>query len=149
MRPGAPLGFGILGAREGGADGIPWIGPAGQPGVGDGDLRAVRPPRAAPNARPRAAIPPTGRRRDARGAGDHRRARLTHFLRAIVTTAEGDGTLTARLTGPQGSGSFTSMALAQRATRRAGGQGPHRGGRDAARAAPEREDAQLSAHFAL
>lgn len=38
-------------------------------------------------------------------------ARLTHFLRAIVT-AQPDGTLTARLTGPQGSGILTSMSLA-------------------------------------
>jgi molybdopterin molybdotransferase len=38
-------------------------------------------------------------------------ARLTHFLRAIVTTRD-DGTVTARLTGPQGSGILTSMSLA-------------------------------------
>jgi molybdopterin molybdotransferase len=38
-------------------------------------------------------------------------ARLTHFLRAIVTTRD-DGTVTARLTGPQGSGILTSMSRA-------------------------------------
>ena len=38
-------------------------------------------------------------------------ARLTHFLRAIVTPRD-DGMLTARLTGPQGSGILTSMSLA-------------------------------------
>jgi molybdopterin molybdotransferase len=38
-------------------------------------------------------------------------ARLTHFLRAIVTT-QPTGALTARLTGPQGSGILTSMARA-------------------------------------
>ena len=38
-------------------------------------------------------------------------ARLTHFLRAIVT-ADATGSLQARLTGPQGSGLLTSMALA-------------------------------------
>ena len=38
-------------------------------------------------------------------------ARLTHFLRAIVTT-QADGTVTARLTGPQGSGILTSMSRA-------------------------------------
>jgi len=38
-------------------------------------------------------------------------AKLTHFLRAIVTPRE-DGRLTARLTGPQGSGILTSMSLA-------------------------------------
>jgi molybdopterin molybdotransferase len=38
-------------------------------------------------------------------------ARLTHFYRAIVTP-RADGTLGARLTGPQGSGILTSMSLA-------------------------------------
>ena len=38
-------------------------------------------------------------------------ARLTHFLRAIVTP-RADGVLSARLTGPQGSGILTSMSLA-------------------------------------
>ena len=38
-------------------------------------------------------------------------ARLTHFLRAVVSTAP-DGSLSARLTGPQGSGILTSMSLA-------------------------------------
>jgi molybdopterin molybdotransferase len=38
-------------------------------------------------------------------------ARLTHFLRAVVRVRE-DGTLGARLTGPQGSGILTSMATA-------------------------------------
>jgi molybdopterin molybdotransferase len=40
----------------------------------------------------------------------HYPARLTHFLRAIVT--EGPDGLSARLTGPQGSGILTSMAKA-------------------------------------
>ena len=38
-------------------------------------------------------------------------ARLTHFLRAVVAPGA-DGRLTARLTGPQGSGILTSMAQA-------------------------------------
>jgi len=38
-------------------------------------------------------------------------ARLTHFLRAIVSTGNG-GLVTARLTGPQGSGILTSMSRA-------------------------------------
>ena len=38
-------------------------------------------------------------------------AKLTHFLRAIVTV-RADGTLSARLTGPQGSGILTSMTRA-------------------------------------
>jgi len=37
--------------------------------------------------------------------------KLRHFLRAVVT-AEADGTLSARLTGPQGSGILTSMVRA-------------------------------------
>jgi molybdopterin molybdotransferase len=38
--------------------------------------------------------------------------RLRHFLRAVVEPAGPDGQLTARLTGPQGSGILTSMARA-------------------------------------
>jgi molybdopterin molybdotransferase len=38
-------------------------------------------------------------------------AKLTHFLRAVVAVRE-DHTLSARLTGPQGSGILTSMSLA-------------------------------------
>ena len=38
-------------------------------------------------------------------------APLTHFLRVSLTTGD-DGTLRARLTGPQGSGLLTSMARA-------------------------------------
>ena len=38
-------------------------------------------------------------------------AKLTHFMRAIVTM-QADGSLTARLTGPQGSGILTSMSRA-------------------------------------
>ena len=37
--------------------------------------------------------------------------KLRHFLRAVAT-AQPDGTLSARLTGPQGSGILTSMARA-------------------------------------
>ena len=38
-------------------------------------------------------------------------ARLTHFLRAVTLVRE-DGSLSVRLTGPQGSGILTSMSLA-------------------------------------
>jgi molybdopterin molybdotransferase len=38
-------------------------------------------------------------------------AQLTHFMRGIVTVGP-DGAMTARLTGPQGSGVLTSMARA-------------------------------------
>lgn len=102
MRPGAPLGFGALG-------GTPWIGLPGNPvsAMVTFDL-FVRP-----------VI-----RRMLGHERLHRRpvrvtleepvsigARLTHFLRAIVTVRD-TGALTARLTGPQGSGILTSMAAA-------------------------------------
>src|SRR5919202_2718826 len=93
MRPGAPLGFGLL-------RGTPWIGLPGNP-VSTmvtfelfvrpalrrmlGHTRLFRRP-----VRVRLEEPVT--------IG----ARLTHFLRAVVTVAE-DGALSARLTGPQGS----------------------------------------------
>jgi molybdopterin molybdotransferase len=101
MRPGAPVGFGMLGAR-------PWIGLPGNPvsamvtfelfvrpairrlqGHTRPFRRAVSVEVAEPLAYP---------------------ARLTHFLRAVVE--EEGGRLRARLTGPQGSGVLTSMALA-------------------------------------
>ena len=102
MRPGAPIGFGRV-------HGIPWIGLPGNPvSVMVTFELFVRP-----------VI-----RRMLGHTRLHRRpvrvtleepvrigARLTHFLRAIVTT-QPDGTLTARLTGPQGSGILTSMSLA-------------------------------------
>ena len=74
-------------------------------------------------------------------------ARLTHFLRAIVTTHT-DGTLTARLTGPQGSGIVTSMSLAnallvvpEDRNRVEPGEHLH--------ALPLTDDATLTTHFAL
>ncbi len=101
MRPGAPLGFGRLGA-------MPWIGLPGNP-VSTmvtfelfvrpmlrrmlGHTRIFRKPVPVKLAEP----VKTG-------------APLTHFLRATVSVD--DGELTARLTGPQGSGILTSMALA-------------------------------------
>ena len=102
MRPGAPLGFGLLGP-------MPWIGLPGNP-VSTmvtfelfvrpvirrmlGHVRLFRRP-----------IPVVLEERVSIGA------KLTHFLRAIVTTAD-DGRVTARLTGPQGSGILTSMSRA-------------------------------------
>jgi molybdopterin molybdotransferase len=102
MRPGAPLGFGRV--RD-----IPWIGLPGNPVSVMVTFELF--------ARP--AI-----RRLLGNARVHRRpvrvtleepvsigASLTHFYRAIVAPRE-DGTLGARLTGPQGSGILTSMSLA-------------------------------------
>lgn len=102
MRPGAPLGFGRL-------RGMPWVGLPGNP-VSTmvtfelfvrpllrrmlGHARLYRTPVAVTLAEPVSIG-----------------AKLTHFLRAIVTV-DGGGPLTARLTGPQGSGILTSMARA-------------------------------------
>jgi len=102
MRPGAPLGFGILG-------GMPWIGLPGNPVSAMvtfelfvrpvvrrmlGHTRLFRRPVAVILEEP-----------------VHIGARLTHFLRCVVTTRD-DGVVTARLTGPQGSGILTSMSRA-------------------------------------
>jgi molybdopterin molybdotransferase len=102
MRPGAPLGFGTL-------DGMPWLGLPGNPVSAMvtfelfarpvirrmlGHTRLFRRPLSAVLEEPVAIG-----------------ARLLHFLRA-VTRVRDDGVLTARLTGPQGSGILTSMAQA-------------------------------------
>ena len=102
MRPGAPLGFGLLGST-------PWIGLPGNPVSAMVTFELfVRPVirRMLGHARLfRRPIPVVLEERVTIGA------RLTHFLRAIVTTRD-DGTVTARLTGPQGSGILTSMSRA-------------------------------------
>ncbi|HKV52905.1 MAG TPA: gephyrin-like molybdotransferase Glp [Gemmatimonadaceae bacterium] len=102
MRPGAPVGFGWLGER-------PWIGLPGNP-VSTmvtfelfvrpmlrrmlGHTRIYRRPVDVTLEEPITIAAP-----------------LTHFMRGIVTVSAG-GTMTARLTGPQGSGVLTSMARA-------------------------------------
>lgn len=102
MRPGAPLGFGIL--RD-----TPWIGLPGNPVSAMVTFELfVRP--AIRKMLGHALLfrrPMPVRLEEQVTIG----ARLTHFLRAIVT-AHRDGTLTARLTGPQGSGILTSMSRA-------------------------------------
>ncbi len=101
MRPGAPVGFGLLGE-------VPWIGLPGNP-VSTmvtyelfvrpairkmmGHTRPFRRGVAVSMAEPITLKP-----------------RLQHFLRGIVT--EGPNGLVARLTGPQGSGILTSMVRA-------------------------------------
>lgn len=138
MRPGAPLGFGHV-------SGIPWIGLPGNPVSAMVTFELfVRP-----------AI-----RRLLGHARLHRRpvpvlleepvsigAKLTHFYRAIVSTRE-DGVVTARLTGPQGSGILTSMSLAnallivpEDSTTVPAGETLH--------ALLLGEDAELSEHFTL
>jgi molybdopterin molybdotransferase len=113
MRPGAPLGFGLLRIAppggDGAAPGVPWIGLPGNPVSTMVTFELfVRPAirRMLGHARLfRRPVPVTVEER-VTVAG-----KLTHFLRAVVT-AQPDGSLTARLTGPQGSGILTSMARA-------------------------------------
>lgn len=102
MRPGAPLGFGVL-------RGIPWIGLPGNPVSAMVTFELfVRPAMRKMLGHARLF------RREVEVELEERvtiGARLTHFLRAIVTVRP-DGRLSARLTGPQGSGILTSMSLA-------------------------------------
>jgi molybdopterin molybdotransferase len=101
MRPGAPVGFGLLGR-------MPWIGLPGNPVSTMVTFELfVRP----------AIRWMMGHRLPFRRTVPVRVAepiklkpRLQHFLRGIVT--EGPGGPEARLTGPQGSGILTSMTLA-------------------------------------
>lgn len=102
MRPGAPVGFGWLGPR-------PWIGLPGNPVSTMVTFELfVRPMLRRMLGHTRIY------RRTAEVTLEEpvtTAARLTHFLRGIVTVGAG-GALTARLTGPQGSGVLTSMARA-------------------------------------
>ena len=101
MRPGAPVGFGLLGV-------LPWIGLPGNPVSTMVTFELfVRP----------AIRALAGRRHPFRRTVTVRTTepitlgpRLQHFLRAIVTPR--DGMAEARLTGPQGSGILTSMLRA-------------------------------------
>ncbi len=103
MRPGAPLGFGLL-------RGIPWIGLPGNPvsTMVTFDL-FVRPAIRKMLGHARLFRRPVRvMLEEPVSIG----ARLTHFLRATVRPGD-DGQLLARLTGPQGSGILTSMARAE------------------------------------
>jgi molybdopterin molybdotransferase len=102
MRPGAPVGFGVLGK-------VPWIGLPGNPVSTMVTFELfVR-----PAIRKMMGHELPFRRSVAVLAAEpiKLKPRLQHFLRAIVTEAA-DGRLEARLTGPQGSGILTSMVLA-------------------------------------
>jgi molybdopterin molybdotransferase len=101
MRPGAPIGFGLLGGK-------PWIGLPGNPVSTMVTFELF--------ARP-AILKMRGHtrlfRRPVPVALEEPvtiNADLTHFLRAVVTVR--DGRRTARLTGPQSSGVLTSMSVA-------------------------------------
>lgn len=105
MRPGAPLGFGLLG-------GTPWIGLPGNPVSTMVTFELfVRPALRRLLGHPlpfRRTVPVRVAEPITLGP------RLQHFLRAVVEpdAPGGKGLLTARLTGPQGSGILTSMARA-------------------------------------
>lgn len=102
MRPGAPVGFGQV-------RGIPWIGLPGNPV----SVMVTFELFARPTIRRLLGFTRVHRRpvtvtlEEPVSIG----AQLTHFYRAIVAP-RADGTLGARLTGPQGSGILTSMSLA-------------------------------------
>jgi molybdopterin molybdotransferase len=101
MRPGAPVGFGLLGE-------VPWVGLPGNPVSTMVTFELfVRPAirRMCGHAFPfRRSVQATLTERIAL------KPRLQHFLRGIVS--EGPSGLEARLTGPQGSGILTSMVKA-------------------------------------
>jgi molybdopterin molybdotransferase len=138
MRPGAPLGFGWLGK-------MPWIGLPGNP-VSTmvtfelfvrpmvrrmlGHTRLFRRP-----------VPVTLEEPVKIGAA------LTHFLRAIVSVRP-DGTLSARLTGPQGSGILTSMSVAN-ALLVIPHERPRVEAGEIVNALLLSDDAQLATHFSL
>ena len=102
MRPGAPIGFGLLG-------GVPWLGLPGNPVSAMVTFELFARPmirRMHGHARLfRRPVPAVLEEPVRIGV------RLTHFLRAIATVRD-DGLVAARLTGPQGSGILTSMSLA-------------------------------------
>jgi molybdopterin molybdotransferase len=102
MRPGAPLAFGML-------NGVPWLGLSGNPVSAMVSFELfVR-----PALRKMQGYAALFRRTVTVTMEEEVKigARLTHFLRAIVTRKE-DGTLVARLTGHQSSAALTSMARA-------------------------------------
>ncbi len=101
MRPGAPLGFGMLGA-------MPWIGLPGNPVSAMVTFELF----ARPLIRRQRGEAKVFRRAIDAVAGEEITigAPLTHFLRGIVDWTS-DGPV-ATLTGPQGSGLLTSMARA-------------------------------------
>jgi molybdopterin molybdotransferase len=102
IRPGAQLGFGLLGE-------MPWIGLPGNPVstmvTFELFVRPIIRKMLGHTQLHRRPVPVTLEEAVTIGA------KLTHFMRAIVTM-QPDGALTARLTGPQGSGILTSMSRA-------------------------------------
>ncbi len=116
MRPGAPVGFGVLGgtgvAGQPADQPIPWIGLPGNPVSTMVTFELfVRPAIRAMMGQPlpfRRTVPVRVAEPITLGPN------LQHFLRAVVAPTAGDAApgLEARLTGPQGSGILTSMVKA-------------------------------------
>lgn len=138
MRPGAPLGFGTL-------DGMPWIGLPGNPVSAMVTFELFARPvirRMLGHTRLfRRAL--TAELEEPVSIG----AKLMHFLRA-VTRVRDDGTLSVRLTGPQGSGILTSMSLAN-ALLVVPEDRPRVDAGEHLNVLPLAEDAQLSESFSL
>jgi molybdopterin molybdotransferase len=103
MRPGAPIGFGLLGA-------VPWIGLPGNPVSAMVTFELFARPALRKMAGHRLLFRrPTPVRLDEEVT---LAAPLMHFLRAIVSGSDDAALPVARLTGPQGSGLLTSMERA-------------------------------------
>ncbi|GAC1516596.1 MAG: molybdopterin molybdotransferase MoeA [Gemmatimonadaceae bacterium] len=138
MRPGAPIGFGML-------RGMPWIGLPGNPVSTMVTFELfVRPAiRKMLGHRRLFPRPVTARLEETITIS----GRLTHFLRAIVGPAA-DGSLTVRLTGAQGSGILTSMTRAN-ALLIVPEDSPRVEAGTLMHVLPLGQDAQLSEHFAL
>jgi molybdopterin molybdotransferase len=138
MRPGAPLGFGWLGK-------MPWIGLPGNPVstmvTFELFVRPVMRRMLGHTRLFRRPVPVTLEEPVKIGAA------LTHFLRAIVSVAP-DGKLSARLTGPQGSGILTSMSVAN-ALLVIPHERPRVEAGEIVNALLLSDDAQLATHFSL
>jgi molybdopterin molybdotransferase len=138
LRPGAPLGFGMLGA-------VPWIGLPGNPVstmvTFELFVRPAMRKMLGHRLLHRRPMPVTVEEEITTGA------KLTHFMRAVVTIAR-DGTRTARLTGPQGSGILTSMTRAN-ALLIVPEDRPHVRAGEQLNAILLNENGLLDAHFAL
>ena len=105
MRPGAPVGFGLLRAGgQAGARPLPWIGLPGNPVSTMVTFELFVRPAIRQMVGHTAPFRATRRVRVAEAI--KLGPRLQHFLRAVVADGQ------ARLTGPQGSGILTSMARA-------------------------------------
>lgn len=101
IRPGGPMGFGVL-------RGVPWLGLPGNPVSALVTFELFARPAI---RRLQGLTAPFRRSTSVRLAEPvETAAGLTHFVRVVVS--ENAGELTARLTGPQGSGLLTSMARA-------------------------------------